>query len=54
MWHDGFRRRSAPPCGIELFANRSRDIEHGLVPHLDEASFARETVAMTRGVLAAD
>ncbi len=38
---------------IELLANRSREIEHGLLPHLDDAAFARETVAMTVGVLSA-
>ncbi len=38
---------------VELVANRAREVEHGLDPHLDEVSFAREAVAMTVGLLAA-
>lgn len=38
---------------VELIANRAREVEHGLEPHLDELAFARETVAMTVGLLAA-
>jgi AcrR family transcriptional regulator len=39
---------------IELVANRAREREHGLTPHLDDAGFARELVAMTLGLLSAD
>jgi hypothetical protein len=39
---------------IELIANRAREIEHGLAPHLNEDEFAREMVAVTTGLLAAD
>jgi AcrR family transcriptional regulator len=38
---------------VELVANRARELDHGLVPHLDEHDFAREAVAMTVGLLSA-
>jgi AcrR family transcriptional regulator len=39
---------------IELLANRARELEHGLEPHLSDPRFARELVAMTLGLLSAD
>lgn len=38
---------------VELVANRAREREHGLTPHLADAEFARELVAMTLGLLTA-
>jgi len=36
---------------VELIANRAREIEHGLAPHLGDEDFCAEVVAMTVGLL---
>jgi TetR/AcrR family transcriptional regulator, regulator of cefoperazone and chloramphenicol sensitivity len=38
---------------VEVLANRAREIEHGVTPHLDDATFENELVAMTVGLLTA-
>jgi AcrR family transcriptional regulator len=38
---------------VELLANRAREIEHGLAPHLEDGAYRAEIVAMTVGLLEA-